>query len=461
MTTNLSNKISSNIFLDNFLKNIPIVKKTSEELLRVESIELLSQASFTCLINLLMYWFDDYHIAFVCGKKYTSNLLKKEWKRFHGDSNIQILKELQIPYTKILLENIKQQSPESILNFNDKYGKHQGKIFGYFVLCEEKFSGIGNNASHFFTNKNTCSFFSKKTPNISESNTQFILNKIGKNKEKCINCVVGSTAITLFGEKNVELEGVPEIWNPQINDITNIIDTLDSGKIKKLKIQNKKIEWFGECYMVPCREIDLIEDRIIRHEDFFWTEDIVGYYMGIKFLHVGGNTSNIKIKNYSSNDWKLPRQSKIYKPDKKHKITSVWNYKTDVETSIYRDVNLNLMKQLNSNVGFWVIEPSGILTIIISERMFVPWLTKGFISAGKFERKGSSLHFFPCNNFSAACDIKKFIRSSNYSIHLNRFNPRKKYTKKIRRPIKRKNYIIQDERQRDNLSSLLALLPGN
>ena len=51
MTTNLSNKISSNIFLDNFLKNIPIVKKTSEELLRVESIELLSQASFTCLIN--------------------------------------------------------------------------------------------------------------------------------------------------------------------------------------------------------------------------------------------------------------------------------------------------------------------------------------------------------------------------------------------------------------------------
>ena len=81
MTTNLSNKIRSNIFLDDFLKNIPIVNKTSEELLRVESIELLSQTSFTCLINLLMYWFDDYHIAFVCGKKYTHNLLKKEWKR--------------------------------------------------------------------------------------------------------------------------------------------------------------------------------------------------------------------------------------------------------------------------------------------------------------------------------------------------------------------------------------------
>ena len=183
MTTNLSNKIRSNIFLDDFLKNIPIVIKTTEELMHTGLIELLSPTSFTCLINLLMYWFDDYHIAFVCGKKYTSNLLKKEWKRFHGDSNIQILKELQIPYTKILLENIKQQSPESILNFNDNYGKHQGKIFGYFVLCEEKFSGIGNNASHFFTNKNTCSFFSKKTPNISESNTQFILNKIGKNKE--------------------------------------------------------------------------------------------------------------------------------------------------------------------------------------------------------------------------------------------------------------------------------------
>ena len=78
MTTNLSNKIRSNIFLDDFLKNIPIVKKTTDELIRVELIELLSTTSFTCLINLLMYWFDDYHIAFTCGKKYTPNLLKKE-----------------------------------------------------------------------------------------------------------------------------------------------------------------------------------------------------------------------------------------------------------------------------------------------------------------------------------------------------------------------------------------------
>ena len=117
MITNLSNKIRSHIFLDDFLKNIPIVKKTTEELTRVKLIELLSTTSFTFLINLLMYWFDDYHIAFTCGKKYTPNLLKKEWKKIHGSTNIQILKELQIPYTKTLLENINQQSPESILNF--------------------------------------------------------------------------------------------------------------------------------------------------------------------------------------------------------------------------------------------------------------------------------------------------------------------------------------------------------
>ena len=42
--------------------------------------------------------------------------------------------------------------------------------------------------------------------------------------------------------------------------------------------------------------------------------------------------------------------------------------------------------------------------------MIVPWLTRGFIAAGKFENKGSSLHFFPCNKFSAACDILKFIK---------------------------------------------------
>ncbi len=461
MTTNLSNKIRSNIFLDDFLKNIPIVNKTSEELLRVESIELLSQTSFTCLINLLMYWFDDYHIAFVCGKKYTPNLLKKEWKRLHDNSEIQILKELYIPYTKVLLENIKQQSPESILNFNDNYGNHQGKIFGYFVLCEEQFSGFGNNASHFFTNKNTWSFFSTKTPNISEKSLKFITDKIGKNKEKCINCVVGSTAVTLFGEKNIELEEYPEIWNSDNNDIANIIDTIDFTRVKKLRIQNKKIEWFGEYYMVPSREIDLIEDSVISPENFFWTEEIVGYYMGIKFLYVGGNTSNIKIKNYFSDNWNLPRYSKIYKPDKKHKITSVWEYKMNTGITIHRDMNLILLEKLDLKFGFWVIEPSGILTIIVSKRMFVPWLTRGFIAAGKFENKGSSLHFFPCNKFSAACDILKFIKPGNYSIHLNKFNLMKKSTKKIRRPIKKKNYIIQDERQRDNLPSLLTLLSGN
>ena len=462
MTTNLSNKICSNIFLDDFLKNIPIVKKTTDELIRVELIELLSTTSFTCLINLLMYWFDDYHIAFTCGKKYTPNLLKKEWKRIHDSTNIQILKELQIPYTKTLLENIKQQSPESILNFNDNFGKHQGKIFGYFVLCEKQFSGFGNNASHFFTNRNTCSFFSKKIPNISTSSIKFILDKVDKNKKKCINCVVGATAVTLFGEKNIRAEGKPDIWNPASNNITNIIDTINSGKIKKLRIKNQKIEWFNECYMVPSGEIDLIEDHIIHRKDFFWTENIVGYYMGIKFLYVGGNTSNIKIRKYSSNDWKSPSLTKVYKPNKKHKITSVWNHKKDIETNIYRDVNLNLLEKLNFSGGFWVIEPSGILTIIISKRMFIPWLTKGFIAAGKFEHKGSSLHFFPCNKFSASCDILKFIKSTNYEICLNRFHLRKKYNQKIRRPIKKKNTIIQqDERQRDNLSSLFTLLPGN
>ena len=264
-----------------------------------------------------------------------------------------------------------------------------------------------------------------------------------------------------FGEKNIELEEYPEIWNPENNDIEKIIDTIDSTRVKKLRIQNKKIEWFGEYYMVPSREIDLIEDSVISSDNFFWTEDIVGYYMGIKFLYVGGNTSNIKIKNYFSDDWKLSRYSKIYKPDKKHKITSVWEYKMNMEITIHRDMNLNLLENLGLKFGFWVIEPSGILTIIVSKRMFVPWLTRGFIAAGKFENKGSSLHFFPCNKFSAACDILKFIKPGNYSIHLNKFSLMKKSTKKIRRPIKKKNYIIQDERQRDNLPSLLTLLSGN
>ena len=63
MTTHLSNKIRSNIFLDDFLKNIPIVIKTTEELMHTGLIELLSPTSFTCLINLLMYWFEDYNIC--------------------------------------------------------------------------------------------------------------------------------------------------------------------------------------------------------------------------------------------------------------------------------------------------------------------------------------------------------------------------------------------------------------
>ena len=461
MTTHLSNKIRSNIFLDDFLKNIPIVIKTTEELMHTGLIELLSPTSFTCLINLLMYWFEDYNIAFVCGKKYNHSLLKKEWKRIHGNTNIQILKELQIPYTKILLENIKQQSPESILNFNDNHGICQGKIFGYFVLCDKEFSGFGNNASHFFTNKNTCSFFSKKTPNISPSTMKFILTKIDNSKKKCINCVVGSSAITLFGEKNIKVKEQTDIWDPKNNDIKTMINTIHTSSVRNLRIQNKKVEWFGECYMVPSHEITLTEETRIQPENFFWSENIFGYYMGIKFLYVGGNTSNIKFKEYSLNHLKVPYQSKIYKPNKNHKITKVWNYKTTIATSIYRNVSLNILDPIKFNKGFWIIEPSGILTIILSKHMFVPWLTKGFIAAGKFEHKGSSLHFFPCNKFSATCNILKFMKTSKYEICLNRFRLQSKYIKKTRRPIKKKNPIIQDERQRDNLSSLFTLLPGN
>jgi len=53
------------------------------------------------------------------------------------------------------------------------------------------------------------------------------------------------------------------------------------------------------------------------------------------------------------------------------------------------------------------------------------------------------------------------MKTSKYEICLNRFRLQSKYIKKTRRPIKKKNPIIQDERQRDNLSSLFTLLPGN
>jgi len=462
MTANLSNKICSDIFLDNFLHNIPVVNKAVEEFTQVGLIQLLSHSSFTCLINLLMYWFDEYHVAFVCGKKYTQNMLKREWEHLHNTNNIEIIKELEIPYTKILLKNINQQCPESIINFNDTHGKRQGKIFGYFILCEKQFAGFGNNASHFFTNKNTADFFSKKIPNMSQLDLSFILTKINNAKKKCMSCVVGSSAIKLFGEKNIRIPEKTDIWDPETNNIDAIIHTINTSKIRNLRIQNKKIEWFDKCFMVPSHEINMVEDSKLTPSDFFMNENIFGYYMGIKFLYVGGNTSNIKIKECYNGKHKVPIQTKIYKPNKKHRITSVWNYHSyDITTKIYRDVSLSMIDELDLKEGFWIIEPSGILTIIASKKMFIPWLTRGFASAGKFALKGSSLHFFPCNKFAAACDIKKFLSISNYDIHLNGFQRIAKIVKKPRRPIKKKNTIIQDERQRDNLSSLFTLLSRN
>ena len=84
---------------------------------------------------------------------------------------------------------------------------------------------------------------------------KFILTKIDNSKKKCINCVVGSSAITLFGEKNIKVKEQTDIWDPKNNDIKTMINTIHTSSVRNLRIQNKKMEWFGECYMVPSHEI--------------------------------------------------------------------------------------------------------------------------------------------------------------------------------------------------------------
>ena len=407
-----------------------------------------------------MYWLNEYHVAFVCGKKYNETMLKNEWKKLYNTSNIKIIKEVSVPYTSLLLQNISDQCPEAILNFQDYHGHYQKHIFGYFLFCEKQFNGVGANASHFFTNHNTYNFFSKNIPSIQSRLLEQIQLRLDTMGEKYVSSVVGPAAINLFGGKNITTALTTEIWNQKNNDIGKILEIINLQNTTTVQIKNKKIEWLDDCYMIPSHKIKVIQKGNIVSEDFFFSEKIFCYYKGIKFLYVGGSTTNINF-HHNKECLNLPN-NKSYKPSKKNRINKVWDIDQNYSTEIYENYSLNFINELKVSEGYWIFGINGNFTIIISKNMFLPWLTRGFIATGKFIKKGSSLNIFPGNKFSSSQIVNKYIQksASSFDIVLNGFNLHRN-TKKIRRPVKKKKIIIQDECKGHNISSFLTLLSRN
>ena len=417
------------------LSFIPIMESVSYELKHVKYLTDLSLNYLSIVMTLLKNYSSTVNIAFICSKKINKNVLKNKWK-----GGISILHELSIPYNQTLLKNIKHQAKESIFNVTDKELRVQQKIYGYFLLVDPIHNGYGFNASYFFTNKNTLNFFSK---NVTSLEIKFFTNlkKLILGKELS-HCIVGEAAIKLLKNNTNESIIKTEIWDME-NNKSGIIHHTDNYTFK-----TSKIEWFGECYLVPRHEKKIFIKNYTNS-----SEKIICYYKGLKFLYVDSDCSNVNVESYKTPS-KCNYTKIFYKPRKKTKITNVWQ-DLNKKTSIYKNIPISFMTKFPK--AFWIMRPSGNFDIIVSENMYIPMLSIPFIASGKYEYVNEVLSLWSANKFSNNAKNKIKILCKHDKIkHI--FNDCVfKLSNRKNRHVKRKIPFI-NECQRNNIPVFSPLL---
>jgi len=405
--------------------------------------------------------------AFICGKKYTESMIQQLY-----NGKVKVLSEFSIPYTKELLKNIKHQYPKSFVEpFTDIHGINQNYIFGYLVICDNIMKEIGLESSYFFTNKNTFDFFSKHTNELPEENIKIIKNMIEKIQDTYQSCIVGSAAIKLFNKNTCASFLSTEVLNRKNNNINLILKKINNTKI--IKIVNKKVEWFEKCYFIPSHDIYVNSKSDINISNFFTREEIFCYYKGIKFLYIGGDNSNITIKKHSEYN-NICNTKKKYIPNKKNRVNETWNPFKSYKADIYTCHNLKDLQIVDK--CFWILLNDGTFTIIISEQMYIPWLSHGFIATGIIEKRYNKFMLYPANKFSSDNDTLNYIslhlkKHHIENIVLSGFDENNKIntcrTKKVnmknnmKKIIKKQKFIIQNEQKRNSISTFFTLLPGN
>lgn len=479
----LQSHICSLIISDVFLRGSPAALHAREELIRTRDLTSVSKTNFIRLLNILMYFSEDYFVCFFpTGRKYSDNLLTQKWQQTRTGS-ITSIKEISIPYNDTLLQNIKAQFPEYLQDFTQSHGKFQREIFGYFVICDRKYHKQGIEISHVFTNTNTHSFLTTHSPYLEEKEFSNIKN-ILKTKTSCFkSCVVGAAAVKLFGDPSKTDYLKTEIWSYDKN-IEHVIE-IDSQRkremekktknkvIKTIRLGNKKIHWNNTCFLVPYRHVDLIKSELWNNAiDFICDEDIFCYYKGVKFLYARNNNETndqVLIKNLERPISAVStKRLNLNKANKKTRITNVWTSEC-VKVCLYRNCFLSDLKYLPNNEAIWILNKNSSVDLMTSTKTdYLPWLTLDNLAVGKVKKTKTGILIFPGNRKS---DCKVTIQhlkanlanSESMNFEFKNFSRTKivlnNTTKK--RQIKEKIPIIQDERQRDNISALFALLSGN
>ena len=217
------------IILDISQKDVYLKKYTNIILNRKESHEedILDNPFF---INLLLI---SQNINFIpIGSKCTLNIIKKIITKKFKKTVSKVLKELSIPFSDTLYDNIELQYPDLLskeFNFSRKEGVCQKKIYGYLIMTKDKLDfEIGNYISHIFTNKNTLIFLSNQQINLNKRIYKIFSNKLLYNIKVCLT---GSLYLQLCGI-DTEIDNI-ELWTYD-NDLSNILNSKHKNKKSKL-----------------------------------------------------------------------------------------------------------------------------------------------------------------------------------------------------------------------------------
>lgn len=413
---------------------LPIMKNVLYNLQNVSNLTELSLNHLSIVMTLLKNYSLNHNIAFIYSKKINKDILKEQWEGY-----VDIIHELNVPYTKILLQNLQHQAPNSQFNTTDDEFKLQKKIYGYFLLVDKTYNNFGFNASYFFTNSNTCNFFSTNIASLDNEYFNILASKL-INKE-ITHCIVGEAAVKLLKNNTEKTIVNTELWDLRTK--------ITSGyNYDTYEYNTTKVEWFNECFMIP-RHVK----KIVNNSSTEIKEKIICYYKGLKFLYITSDYSNIELFNS-----KIPKNLSVKKCYKKNKtkITNVWK-DVDDKISIYKNHPITSMTKFTK--GFWILRPNGNFDIIISKIMYIPFLSYPFVATGTFTCNDVNLKMLSANKFSNNSNslLLMMCKSRNINLTFENYKPKPNNKLKNNRRVKRKIYNI-NERQRNNISIFSPLL---
>ena len=313
-----------------------------------------------------------------------------------------------------LLDNINTQFPNVLAEFDfpRSAAVRQGSIYGYFVSTTRKvIYDEGAAISHVFTNANTRWLMTKGRPFLRAERFRKIAVILDDTDKRFSSCVTGSPSSVLCGVQqdfSLPLDFGLISSDPRVNQTsfglgsTQIRNVLEDALCGSVNIPEASMSWNGYETLVKQQSLRLSfksnATRARRAKDVIFSEDLIAYYKGVKFLYLPTcslerctvspplckqRPINVEVQEREGSQAQsavkplLRQRSRAHLPKKTYERIEVGAVR------VLRNCKLVEVQAISgSGCGLWILRADGRFDITLGES-FLPWvLTSSFCTCG-------------------------------------------------------------------------------